>query len=338
MNGPILLFGMPRSGTTWIGKLFDSHPDTLYRHEPDSLRRLSVPLYPEVNAAQQYRPELAQFVASLPGMRSPEIVGKQPLFPKSYQSSAQLLAYRASVLAAKAVSKARRHAPCLYRPTGENSNRVRAVWKSIESLGRLGVCVEALPSARAIHLMRHPCGYVASVLRGRTAHRFIDQTSDTNDTWILRRLLKTTAGAQHATRLGDLAKLTHEEQLTWIWMITHERVLQDTAHNERVLTIRYEDVCASPDGMTRKMFEFTGLDWNQQTEAFVSASTEVPARTTDTDYYSVFKSPLASAGRWRAELTPDSIERVMRILGESPLSGYYSEDDHVPEPVPEVMT
>jgi hypothetical protein len=32
----ILVFGLPRSGTTWLGKIFDSHPETLYRHEPDS--------------------------------------------------------------------------------------------------------------------------------------------------------------------------------------------------------------------------------------------------------------------------------------------------------------
>src|SRR6185312_4530492 len=47
MKPCILIFGLPRSGTTWIGKLFDSHPDTLYRHEPDSVRRLSMPLFPE---------------------------------------------------------------------------------------------------------------------------------------------------------------------------------------------------------------------------------------------------------------------------------------------------
>ena len=41
----VLLFGMPRSGTTWIGKIFDSYPDTVYRHETDSSGRLNaVPL------------------------------------------------------------------------------------------------------------------------------------------------------------------------------------------------------------------------------------------------------------------------------------------------------
>ena len=34
-SAPILLVGLPRSGTTWVGKIFDSHPSTLYLHEPD---------------------------------------------------------------------------------------------------------------------------------------------------------------------------------------------------------------------------------------------------------------------------------------------------------------
>ena len=31
----LLLVGMARSGTSWIGKIFDSQPTTLYKHEPD---------------------------------------------------------------------------------------------------------------------------------------------------------------------------------------------------------------------------------------------------------------------------------------------------------------
>ena len=41
LRAPILLFGMPRSGTTWLGKIFDSHPLVLYRHEPDTWQRLT---------------------------------------------------------------------------------------------------------------------------------------------------------------------------------------------------------------------------------------------------------------------------------------------------------
>src|SRR4051812_19968507 len=34
--GITLILGAPRSGTSWLGKIFDSHPDVVYRHEPDS--------------------------------------------------------------------------------------------------------------------------------------------------------------------------------------------------------------------------------------------------------------------------------------------------------------
>src|SRR5260370_26976372 len=36
-SDPIIILGAPRSGTSWVGKIFDSHPDVLYRHEPDSV-------------------------------------------------------------------------------------------------------------------------------------------------------------------------------------------------------------------------------------------------------------------------------------------------------------
>jgi hypothetical protein len=330
MNDCILVFGMPRSGTTWIGKLFDSHPYTLYRHEPDSVRRLSLPLYPEVGSASRYRAELEQFVASLPGMRSPKVVGKQPLFPKRYLSVAGLGAYRASVTIAKATSRVRRNFPCLYRPTAAGCAQARVVWKSIESSGRLGVLMEALPGARAIHVMRHPCGCVASRLRGEAAGRFGDAKPSADDLWRFKILLATPTGKAHGLSLEEVARLSPEERLAWRWVLAHEKILADIADCERVLTVHYEDVCAGPIEMTRRMFEFAGLDWQPQTEGFVRASTETTKRAADTDYYSVFKPPQASAERWRSELAPDVIERILAVLRNSPMSRFYADDVQVP--------
>jgi hypothetical protein len=326
MSGCILVFGMPRSGTTWVGKLFDSHPDTLYRHEPDSVRRLGLPLYPEIEAAAQYREELDCFVATLPRMRSSKVVGKQPLFPKSYQSPVALGAYRVSVAAAKAASRVRRNFPCLYRPTAAGFERTRLVWKSIESQGRLGVCMEALPAARAIHLMRHPCGYVASTFRGEKSRRFGDYQRTADRSWLLKMLLKTSSGKAREAQVGDVARLTPEERLAWCWVLIQEKVIADVDGSERVLTVRYEDSCSNPRAMTRRMFEFTGLDWQPQTEAFVLASTQTTERATDTDYYSVFKPPRAAAERWRTELSPAVIERVQGVLWNSPLQRYYADE------------
>lgn len=326
MNPCILLFGAPRSGTTWIGKLFDSHPDTLYRHEPDSVRLLSLPQFPEKKTAPQYRDELERFLSSLPGLRSPKVVGKQPLFRKGYQSTAALLAYRASVVVAKVASRVQPDFPCPYRPTAEGYGRARLVWKSIESSGRLGVCIEAFPDARAIHLMRHPCGYVASILRGQAARRFRSLQPGEDDIWLLRPLLDTPAAKTRGLNVDVIKQLTLEERMAWLWVLMQENILADVAGCERVLSVRYEDVCAEPLIMTRRMFDFTGLDWHPQTEKFVRASTEA----TNTDYYSVFKSSQESAGRWRSELEPDVIERIMQIFRTSSAYRFYSDDLQVP--------
>jgi len=334
MNPCILVFGMPRSGTTWIGKLFDSHPDTLYRHEPDSVRRLSMPLFPEKEDAPRYRDELERFVASLPRFRLAKVVGKQPLFPKSYQSGAGLSAYRASVAVSKVLSRIHRGIPCFYRPAGERSERVRLVWKSIESSGRLGVCVEALPHIRAIHVVRHPCGYVASKLRGEATHRFDNPMSGAESTWLLEVLVAMGAGKAHGLKADNFMRFMPAEQMAWCWVLVQEKILADAAGSDRVLTVRYEDVCAEPIAMTRRMFEFAGLDWNTQTEAFIRASTQV----TDADYYSVFKNPQASAERWRSELAPDLIERIQRILRSSPLHRFYNDDVPAPAALPEAVS
>ncbi len=322
MKPCILIFGLPRSGTTWIGKLFDSHPDTLYRHEPDSVRKLKMPLFPEKEDAARYREELERFVEALPQMRSPEVVGKQPLFPKSYQSAAGLAAYRASILAAKAVSRVRRHFPSPYRPTAGGLAHARLVWKSIESQGRLGVCMEVLPKACAIHLVRHPCGYVASVLRGEAAKRFSDVTPAAERLWLLKLLLATVPGKNRGVGLDELARLTPEERLAWCWVLTQEKTLADVAGCSRVLTMRYEDVCAEPSKATRRMFAFAGLDFPPQTERFVQASTGVA----HTAYYSIFKNPRAASVHWRSELSPFVIDRIMGVVRDSCIRNIYEDE------------
>lgn len=321
MKPCILVFGLPRSGTTWIGKLFDSHPDTLYRHEPDSVRKLDMPLFPDKEEAPQFREELEKFLASLPAMRSPEVVGKQPLFPKSYQSAAGVAAYRASVIFAKAASRAHRHFPSVVRPTAEGCERMRLIWKSIESQGRLGACIEALPQARAIHLMRHPCGCVASVLRGEATKRFSGSAPSASDLWLLKLLLATPTGIKHGLRAEDLARLTPEERLAWRWVLVQEKTLADIGECERVLTVKYEDVCADPAGMTRRMFAFAGLDFHPQTEHFVHASTGATHKA----YYSVFKNPRAAADHWRSELPQPVIDRILAVVRASALRNYYED-------------
>ena len=73
----ILLFGMPRSGTTWIGKIFDSHMRTLYRHEPDTWNKIKeIPLLENSECSAKYADFINGYVEQFVLSRRPEINGK----------------------------------------------------------------------------------------------------------------------------------------------------------------------------------------------------------------------------------------------------------------------
>jgi hypothetical protein len=324
MKSPILLFGLPRSGTTWVGKIFDSHPQTLYRHEPDSVRRLSMPLFPEAAAVStDWVSEICALVADMPHMRESKVVGKMPLFPKAYLSPSAFALKRIGIMGAKAVSRVNSGFPVPFLPRAERSGRGRIVWKSIESLGRLGAVLDALDDAVAIHLLRHPCGYISSVLRGETAHTFVDNRPSSDDYGLLEMLLATAPARKYGLTLDGLRELSPEERLAWRWVLINEKALEDAAAGGRAKIVSYDALCRDPESIGREMFQFVGLDWDAQTARFVAQSTA----SEDAGYYSVFKDPLRAAMRWREELAPDVIERIMAVVAKSPIGqAWFAED------------
>jgi len=319
--GPILLFGSPRSGTTWLGKIFDSHPQTLYRHEPDSWGLLNwMPLAPDIKDAEQYAVELRRFVADLPASRETKVAASLPLFRKDYYNPLQQLLTRVSVSAAKVVARGLGEVRVpSWAPANERSARV--VWKSIESVARLGVAARVVPGARAILILRNPCGYVGSVLRGEKQKRFTGEEAASED-YGLFEVLSTT---DQARRYGIDARIAQDlhpaERMAWIWAIVNEKAIEDTKALENVRLLVYESLCADPLNVSRELFTHCNLDWNNQTEWFLGTST---SRNKE-GYYSVFKDPHESAQRWRKELDRDVQRRVMDVATRTTLAALFQE-------------
>lgn len=322
MDQPILIFGMPRSGTTWLGKIFDSHPDTLYQHEPDTWHRISIPRYPEAGETDCYTAIIQDFAADLPKLNALRVAGKLPLFPKAYLSYSRMHLMRISVWFAHLGGRLNLELPVFMHSTAEDYVQRRVVWKSIESLGRIGLILNVLPEAKAIHILRHPCGYIASVLRGQRGNRFTDNNSASEDYGIFKVTNNNFLGMQYQLSIEKLKKLSPEERLAWQWVLLNQKALLESEATDRALCVRYEDICINPLKSTEQMFRFTGLEMTDQTRRFITASTT----QADERYYSVYKNPEIAAMRWQEELSSKTIERVMAIVERSPFARYYSAD------------
>lgn len=314
-----VLFGMPRSGTTWVAKILDSHPCADYRHEPDSLIQIAgAPLLPDLED-EAARQAIQAFAGELGGIRHLRVCGKQPLFAKAWAGGGVgATALRANVLIGKVAARLglRVAVPGFLLAPARTG---RLVWKSIESVGRLGLLARAMPETRAIFLLRHPCAHVSSILRGQQGGEFSAETGPQHDHGMLEVLYASSLGRQAGLTPAMLSSMTAEEVLAWRWRIFNDHALAQLDGLVNVLVLRYEDVCREPQAIGRQMLEFIGLGWHPQCADFIAQSIDGTAE----GYYSVNKNPLVSASKWRTELPPESIRRIEGVVGGSLAGALY---------------
>jgi hypothetical protein len=191
----------------------------------------------------------------------------------------------------------------------EPDGPLRLVWKSIESTGRLGLCLSAVPESHAIHILRHPCGFVSSVLRGERQKKF-QGGNDSEDFGMFSKLCALPSAQRRGLSLDSFNSMTPAQRLAWRWLLINEKAMEDCAGFSNFLPINYDQVCAQPETEAKRMFEFVGLEWNAQTQEFVKASTGAD----NSAYYSVFKDPLKAANKWKGELSNAQIEEIMAIV------------------------
>jgi hypothetical protein len=305
----IVVVGLPRSGTTWLAKIFDSHPDTFYCHEPDSRGALgAVPFAPDPAQSATYADAVRAFANQLPEARDIRVIGKLPLFRKSYDRPGEYFARRALVYAGKLMGNVV-HATRVPAVVRKEAART-IVWKSIESTARLGTLAQILPNAKFIHIVRHPCGYVDSILRGFAEHRFSSTTPPWNDEAMLHLLGGTAQAKRHSPAVDALSSRTESERLAWLWLVQNEKAFDETRQRGNVITVRYEDLCERPEAACRALFASVGLSWAPQTQRFVDHST----RTHDSSYYALAKNPARAAHRWRGTLDPDIVRKVEAMV------------------------
>jgi hypothetical protein len=212
-----------------------------------------------------------------------------PVFRKEYLSAPRFWAKRVSTWSARIASRALGDMPVPEWIDYQRLPHAPIVWKSVESAGRLGLFSSSFPDTRAILLVRHPCGHLASNVRAVELRKAAPGSNSFEDEGLLDLLLRTEQARRYGLTLERLQAMTPAERLTWRWVVFNEKAIDDTAGLANCRVVRYEDVCADPFGVAKDLFRFAGLGWSKQTERFITASTS----THNHAYYSVSRIPCA---------------------------------------------
>ncbi len=297
----ILILGYPRSGTTWLAKIFDSHPDILYRHEPDELS----PARPELAPNVQIRAWIRQR-----GLRA---AAKRPLFRKSWRR-ARLERMRIAFANALAASERVKLAAGLSAHIGlpdfvamHGWRRVRAAIKLVNWDGT--AAARQMPGTRSILILRHPCGQVASVMSGLASGRFGVRHVDLTAARAL--------AARRGVNTPAFDALPDPAKFAWSWLAFNEPAVEGLRALPNARIIVYEDLCREPERMSKDLFAFAGLDWHPQTADFLAFSTR---HDRPSGYYDVFRATGIVADRWRHSMIRTDQEAVRAVVCTSPLA------------------
>ena len=303
----IFIFSAPRSGSTWLGKIFDSHPDVLYLHEPDipdrGLDRL--PIWFENEPKGEHIEAARAYLRRLTAARTPRATGARPFFRKSYRSPGAETCRRALVYLTKASERVigahvteRLRIPDL----NDRGHPAVCVIKSVSALGRVDVFIKASDGAmRPILLIRHPCGYVSSMLRGDTIGMMKAVPS-------LGRLAHTRSAAELGVSALALSATDQPERLAWNWLLSNAEAYTAIRAAGGTIIV-YDSFANRAIAETKALFEQVGLSWRPETERFLLHST-----VSEGGYYSVSRDPTKAINRWRRDLGDDTVARVRAIV------------------------
>jgi hypothetical protein len=182
----------------------------------------------------------------------------------------------------------------------------------------IGEFARAFPEGRAVLILRHPCGQVASVMRGTRDGRF--DLASTGTDMPFDEAAAIAFAARHGMEEPAFQRLPDAAKYAWSWREFNETALTSIEGQSNARVVVYEDLCANPPVEARAILAFAGLSWHAQTETFLRRSTSYDGPA---GYYAVVRNSIAAADRWRTSMARQDQEAVLAAVRGSPLLRYW---------------
>ncbi|MBI5945054.1 MAG: sulfotransferase [Chloroflexi bacterium] len=304
-SSPILVTGAHRSGTTWVGRMLASNPQTAYISEPlNVLHRRGV-----------YGAQVERWYTYITEENESEYL---PAFQKLIKFRYHLFAELASLRSRKdflrmgrdlsifANGKLRKQRPLLKDPFAVFS----APWFAQKL------------NCRVVITVRHPGGFASSLKRLNWPFDFHDLLEQP---MLMRDHLESDRVDMEKIQADDIVG---QSALLW-------RMIYRSVHASRTVglfpdfkIVRHEDLSLDPVAGYKSLYESLGLTFDDTVRDTIlnSSSSENPAELSKKKIHSVKLDSRANLDNWKKRLSPDEIYRI-RKMTEDVSHLFYSDNE-----------
>ena len=256
------IFGTPRSGTSWLGHIFNSHPDVTLRFQPLFSYGHKGSLTPR-SSAEEVRTffEEILYTHDAFAMMTSETQRDYPVFQKTAQ------------------------------PT-------HIVFKETRYLHIIKNILAQCNEVKIIGIIRNPLAVLSSWV---SAPKEFNPEWDINSEW----------------RLAPSKNQNKPEEFFGFdkWKESAEAFLRfKSQFPQQFLLVRYDELNRAPFDTTKRLFDFCGLNIEDQVQEFLIASKS----RHDPDPYSVFRAK-ANDAHWQDVLPEQITKKIMLELKNTPL-------------------
>jgi hypothetical protein len=308
-----LLAGFPRSGTTWISNLINSHPSVAYRHEflGRCYGQIPVSLFEHLKHNKGLNDdEHHQLVRLL--LSATVTADRPPFFAKEHLRFASPQLHHFAWLAARAMPPLAGIYRTLYTPTQQP--KVVLV-KETRSSHNMDSMISGLRVEQCIFLFRHPCGCIASLERGIESG--VMERPNAEGKLALLRCYERQLAQDHGISSHEALLKLPDHCFQAIAWTTQNNDYLDFGERFSSIFLSYENVTATPYESARDVLAALRLDPDDQTEAFLAASREgspgLLQADSGSDYYSVYRAPGHNPEQWRESLSPQQVQDIETI-------------------------
>jgi hypothetical protein len=309
---PILVTGLGRTGTTWVGKMLCLSSELNYIHEPFGFYKSPIRWPAKL-------PDGSFYICRDNEINSYQIVAdvvrmKYPLrnrLSEMYENSGKLsfipnTANLASQYARSLRARAHRATPLIKDPALFFS----APWLAQQF------------NMRVVITVRHPAAMVSSIKRLGWKVNF--------RRWRDQSLLMRDYLNPFAAELDEQCRRPQDviSQATLLWNMYYTVALRFKTENPSWLFVKHEDLARDPIGGFRELYQELNLTWDESVRKGVDEFTQPgnPREGAPTEIWTVKRDSRAMRRIWAERLTPEEIKRIRDSVGEVS-QRYYSDSD-----------